>query len=355
MPVDGIDRPVSAWVELWMPDSRRRNDPLDIIILTCRRAESDFRYDLARELHALGHKVIYIFLKRQPAVTDFSTGATERWSIGRLLRFFGALRARSNRTIVFNSTNLAFVGSSVLLRWLSGTVWCLDMHDDLLYDTKGFARLKKSLSQKILTMQSDVIVHAAPELQRLFPTSRHIGNGSSLQPLPKTREDPAFVLVSASLDMRFDFAFMATAARACPNRHFEIYGYISNDDVAVSASLRQLLEAAPNISYHGPYTDPELPALFSRYLVNFAPYRTGIRLTEYIDPLRFYHCLASRTGLVSTAIPQAMVMRERIEVIDAPDQLDAALDRAIVHRNDGPARTWQDVAKRLEVILDESI
>lgn len=323
---------------------------LDIIILTCRRADSDFRYHLARELHALGHRVTYIFLKRVPEVTDFSTGHTERWSFPKLLRYFAALRKRPHRPVVFNSTNLAFVGTSVLLRRLSGTRWCLDMHDDLLYETTGLTRLRARLALKLLTANSDIIVHAAATLGTLFPRSVHIGNGSSLEALPKTRQDPAHVLVIASLDKRFDFQLMTAAARTCPNRRFEIYGHISQGNPVVAQMLQQLLEESRNISYHGAYTDPDLPTLLGRYLVVFAPYRTGIRLTEYIDPLRFHHCLASHTGLVSTAIPAAQQMRDRIELIDAATQLDAALDRAIAHPG-GPARTWRDVAAQVAGVL----
>jgi hypothetical protein len=282
-----------------------------------------------------------------------ATGQSEDWSLGRLLRYFLGLRQtrKSERPIVFNSTNLAWPGLSVLLQELSGTRWCLDLHDDLLYDTRGIARLRAALSQQMLVARSDVMVHAAPSLGTLFPRSHHIGNGSSLEALPKTLEDPSRVLVLASLDSRFDFPLMTETAAACPDRQFEIHGRVSQDDPATREALDRLIVTAANVSYHGPYTDVALPTLLANYLVAFAPYRVGVRVTDYIDPLRFYHCLLSRTGLVSTGIPAAADMAGRIEVVSCAKEVDAALDRAITGRG-GPARTWRDVAGRVAELLE---
>lgn len=345
-----LDRHGPDFPNEMMPQDTDAGRPLDFIVLTCRPASSDFRFHLARELSGLGHRVTYIFLKRRPTVTDLETGQAQQWSLGKLVAYFVGLRRRSPAPIVFNSTNLAFPLMSVGLRLLSGTRWCLDMHDDLLYGSKGVRRFRMAALQALLVSQSDLIVHAAPTLKTLFPRSRHVGNGSSLTRLSKTREDPRRILIMASLDERFDFALMRQAAERCPERSFEVYGRISQNDPAVARALDALLAEVPNVSYHGPYSDPELPDLLARYLVAFAPYKVGDRLTDYIDPLRFYHCLASGTGLVSTAIPQALAMRDRIEVLENLDQLDAALARAAQQRG-GPVRTWRQVAERVAELV----
>ncbi|USI72458.1 hypothetical protein [Sphingomonas morindae] len=326
---------------------------MEIVLLTVRPAKSDFRLHLARELQALGHAVTYIFLKRHPEITDMATGETVRWSLPRLVRWFAVLRRRrpAARPIVFNSTNLAFPGLSILLRAISGTRWCLDLHDDLLYNLRGAARTRAATAQRLLVASSDLLVHAAPSLKTLFPRSHHLGNGSSLQPLPKTDADERHVLILASLDGRFDFALMRAAAAACPDRVFEIWGRVSQDDPAIAAALERLVADTPNIRYNGPYTDPELPALLARYLVAFAPYKVGDRLTEFIDPLRFYHCLASRTGLVSTPIPQALTMADQIVLVRDAAEVDAALTRAAADRPAG-GRSWADVAKKLVPLLE---
>jgi hypothetical protein len=325
-----------------------------LILLTCRPAASDFRYHLAVALAELGHPVTYIFLKRRPVVTDMTTKRSEQWSLGRLVRYFAGLRSlkRRDRPVVFNSTNLAFPLLSVLLRRVSGTAWCFDMHDDLLYNATGLARAKASVAQHVMLSQSDAIVHAAPTLKRLFPRSRHIGNGSALEPLPKVGTDGARVLILASLDGRFDFAFMADAARLNPDRRFEIWGRVSQNDRAIQRDLDALIAAHGNISYHGAYSDPDLPALLARYAVAFAPYKTASRLTEFIDPLRFYHCLASGTGLVSTPIPQALAMADQIDIAADANEVDIALRNAIARKH-GKTRTWRDVAETLVPILND--
>jgi hypothetical protein len=323
------------------------------IVLTCRPADSDFRYHLARELHALGHRVTYIFMKRSPLVTDFDTGTTEGWSIGRLLRYFRDLRKLSEKPVIFNSTNLAFPWASILLRAISGTFWCFDMHDNLLYESTGWRRRRYIVEQACVVGQSDLVVHAAPTLQKLFPQSVHLGNGSSLQPEPKVGEDSSRVLIIASLDGRCNLDMMEAAAKACPDRRFEIYGRIWAD-AQFQKRFDALIAGAPNLSYHGAYNDLQLPGLLANYLVCFAPYKVDDPLTDYIDPLRFYHCLASRTGLVSTAIPQALAMRDRIEVIEDVAGLDAALDRAIAHR-DRPGTSWRDVAEKLVAIINSRL
>lgn len=327
----------------------------DIVLLTCRPAHSDFRSHLARELTALGHDVTYVHLKRIPGIVDLASGTVKVLTLPQLVRRFRQLRRlpAAERPFVFNSTNLAWPGLSVLLRLVGGAPWCLDLHDDLLYDTKGVARLKARVAQRLLVASSDLMVHSAPSLGRLFPHSHHVGNGSSLQPLPKTRRDPAYVLVLASLDSRFDFDLMAETARACPERRFEIHGRISQNDPATRSALDRLLAAESNISYHGPYTDLDLPDLLARYLVAFAPYRVGVRVTDYIDPLRFYHCLASGTGLVSTPIPAAVDLNDRIEVVTSAAEVDAALDRA-TDRSGGPARTWREVAVHVSRLMKEA-
>ena len=323
---------------------------LNFIILTCRPKDFDFRYHLAFELNALGNAVTYIFLKRRPLILDMATGKSVEMTMFRFLVWFGRLRTRSPDTLVFNSTNLAFPFLNALLRTISGTRWILDMHDDLLYSFQGVARWRAACAQRFILSQSDLVVHAAPTLKRLFPRSHHIGNGSSLQALPKTREDQHRVLVMASLDRRFDFDLMAAAAATLPRHSFDIYGRISQGDADIRAHLSALTTKNPNVTYHGPYSDLDLPGLMARYIVAFAPYRVGIRITEFIDPLRFYHCLASNTGLVSTAIPQAVAMQDRIVIMTDITQLEAALDRAIQERS-GETTSWYAVAEKLMAVV----
>ncbi|WP_420143850.1 hypothetical protein [Sphingobium sp.] len=328
------------------------NPVLDIVILTCRPPRNDFRRHLAVELSALGHRVHYIFLKRRPDWTDMASGRIENMSLpGLFARFRRHVRTHPH-AVILNSTNLAFPVITPLLRLTGGGFWCFDMHDDLLYASRGWRRRRGAIGQALMLSQSDMIVHAADTLKRLFPRSIHLGNGSHLTPLPKRRVSPNDILILASIDHRFDFDFVHAAAAACPDRRFHVHGWVSQGDAAIQAQLDRLIAGNPNISYHGPYSDDDLPGLLSDYIVAFAPYRTHCVTTEFIDPLRFYHCLASNVALVSTPIPQALALGEQIELVDTPDGLAAALDRALSHPV-RPATSWADVARRFETILSQ--
>ena len=59
-----------------------------IVLLTCRDPAKDFRLPLAEELHLLGHKVFYIFLKRRPVVIDMDNSQEKRvFSLPKFLSF----------------------------------------------------------------------------------------------------------------------------------------------------------------------------------------------------------------------------------------------------------------------------
>lgn len=277
-----------------------------IVLLTCRDPAKDFRLPLAEELHLLGHKVFYIFLKRRPVVIDMDNSHEKRvFSIPKFLRFMRHnFRARKSLLFV-NSTNLVFPAMSRMLRMLCGGLWCLDMHDDLLYGRAGLARLKAQIAQTILLGGSDVVVHAAPTLKRLFPMSRHLGNASTVTAIERSSPDWTKILILASVDERLDFDFLGAAATANPELRFEIRGHISKDDSRVKKKVDDLTAAHPNIDYLGPYVNSELPTILGAYAVTLAPYVVSSPLTDYIDPLRFYHCLNSGMEVISTGIPKA--------------------------------------------------
>lgn len=320
---------------------------LQFTILTCRPQDQDFRYHLACELRALGHSVTYIYLKRRPVATDMSAGVVETWSVGRLARHFVAMNRKASRHVVFNSTNLAFAGLCAGLRLLSPRAfWVFDLHDDLLYGSTGIDRRVAKARQAVSLALSDISVHAAPTLKELFPRSIHLGNGSSLPQTAKVCDDPHRVLVIARFDERFDFALMAEVATQNAEFSFDLFGQVVGRPEDVARQLDALRQLAPNVSYHGPYSDPDLNGLLSRYLLSFAPYKIDHPLTRYIDPLRYYHCLATHTGIVTTAIPQALVMADRLQIIGAAHEFGHAAERALAGRS-GNGVSWREIAERL--------
>src|SRR5262249_51668111 len=142
-----------------------------------------------------------------------------------------------------------------VLRRLCGGLWCFDMHDDLLYNRKGWAREKARMAQKLLVAGSDIVVHAAPTLKEIFPTSQHLGNASSITKIERHNPDFQKVLVLASIDERLDFQFLTAAALIAPELSFDIYGQISGNSLQIRARVEEMIRSAPNIRYVGSYVN----------------------------------------------------------------------------------------------------
>jgi hypothetical protein len=277
-------------------------------------------------------------------------------SLTGLLSFIRKAPRSDAVNVYFNSTNTYFPAMTVLLRLIApGGVWCLDMHDDLRYHNTGWRRRREELVIAMLRLCSNVVVHAAPSLTELFPRSMHLGNASHLARLDHGDAATDAVLVIASFDERFDFAFLEELAGLCPSLTFHLYGWTRSDDLATQRELRTLPGRRANIRYHGPYAMADLPTILGQYRVTVAPYRVDSPLTRYIDPLRYYHCLNAGLEVVSTDIPQARYMRDCIHVVESPKACAEALAEIRAGRlakQPGYAPiTWHQRAERLIAIL----
>jgi hypothetical protein len=294
-----------------MPPPDRR-----FIIFTCRDARTDFRWPLAEALRAR-HETWYIWLRRRPRLQRPGVDAVfEEISFPALLALLMRLTRTKVVNIYLNSTNTSFPIMMLLLRWLCGRgLWVMDMHDDLLYSSTGLARARAAIAVKVQVRAADIIIRSAQSLVELFPNSVAFGNASQIRPIARQAADYRSVLVLASLDRRFDFDFMAEVAAASPARVFDIYGQVSEADAQITANVAALCHNHGNVVYHGAYGLADLEPILSRYAVTLAPYCTRTRLTRYLDPLRYYHCLNSGMELITTDIPQADRLRSSLHVV----------------------------------------
>jgi hypothetical protein len=285
-------------------------------VFTCRDPKSDFRLPLVNALRQ-HYETYYIWLRRRPVVTGPNTGAAPaQMSLTEFFRWIWHFKRDSKVNFYFNSTNTSFPGLMVLLRLIANSgIWCLDMHDDLRYHYKSFKRFRTRLGIATMRAASDVMVHAAPTLQELFPRSRRLGNASHVRPVEYHGTDKNAVSVLASFDERFDFEFLVQVARLCPWLQFHLHGWTRRDDPGTLQRIETMTGRYANIHYHGLYTTDDLPAILGAYRVSLAPYRTDSLLTRYIEPLRFYHCLNAGLEVVSTDIPQARFMQHYIHVV----------------------------------------
>jgi glycosyltransferase involved in cell wall biosynthesis len=334
--------------------------PWHILLLTCRNPETDFRLPLAEALQSLGHDVYYIHLKRRPVVISMG-GKDPRveFSIFAFLLYaFRRFRPLSP-LLVFNSTNLVFPGLSRLLRLICGGFWILDMHDELTYGKTGPAKDKALKALQTLLSGSDMIVHAAPTLRELFPTSHHLGNASTVTAIARPRPDFSKVLILASIDERLDFDFLLAAARAAPELTFEIYGQIAGNNPEIRKRVEDAVRTQTNILHRGAYVNSELPRILGDYAVTLAPYMLSSPVTYYIDPLRYYHCLNSGMEVISTAIPKAEDFGAQIHVVHNPTEIGSLVkglaEGTIARRNAGSTadiHNWKTRAIRVIELAD---
>jgi hypothetical protein len=332
----------------------KRRYPGPIVLLTCRDRAGDFRAALADELAAMGNDVYYVFLKSRPAVTEPGATQPREMSFPAFVTYLVRLCHGSKSVLVFNSTNLVFPFITTALRILCGGTWCFDMHDDLLYNQKGWRRMRSRLGLWMVRKFSSTLVHGAPTLAELFPESHHLGNASAMRPIKRDTPDFSRILIIASLDERFDFPLAQEVAGLLPARTFELFGRVSRDVPMIAAKLDKLLKECPNITYFGPYADADLPVLLARTPVMFAPYKMGSKLTRYIDPLRYYHCLNSGMEVVSTDIPQAHMLADHLHIARSAEEIAAVIERVArdpsQRRNlnaTAPVGSWRERAERL--------
>lgn len=328
-------------------------------VITCRDPATDFRRPLVEALSAYG-PTTYIWLRRRPVVYDSMSGGTrQEMSIGQFMAMMARRRDDGAIPVYFNSTNTYFPRTTLILRLIAPRgIWCFDVHDDLRYHNKGLKRLTESLIIRLLAATSHEIVHAAPTLQSLFPRSRHLGNASHLQPVLRDAARSDAVLILASFDERLDFPLLETVIGQNPHLTFHLHGWVRSDDGPTSRALHALIGAHPNVVHHGAYATADLPDILARYKVTLAPYKVGTPLTDYVDPLRFYHCLNAGLEVVSTPIPQARTMADSIHVVTDAEACSATIGAILANRaakqpGYSPV-TWRQKARRLVEILHAS-
>ena len=333
-----------------------------VFLLTCRDPETDFRRPLAQELHSLGHEVFYIRLQRRPVVTRIGSDSTQTVSLPAFIAWMAIACRAARRPLIFNSTNLVLPGLTTVLKALCGG-FGVSTCTTICFTTSGGSLVRAARAQRRKLASSDLIIHAGQMLLELFPQSHHLGNASDLPASERSRFDGSRVLVLSSLDQRFDFEFLDEVAQLNPSITFVIAGHISkgSEQADITATrLLQLTNVCRNVTYRGPYRDDDLVKLTAEFSISLAPYCTNSRLTRYIDPLRYYHCLNAGMEVVTTDIPQARVLADLLHIVREPTAFSKLVEGLAStpesRRNRGPSShltTWRERAERLIHIVEE--
>jgi hypothetical protein len=293
--------------------------------ISSRLFETDFRKPLIDALHTKGCEVWHVRVGRRNILTKPNT---QKWEFNGARGFLALIRhinrARTNWTspLVFVDTTGAFVPlRSVMLRFLLGGLWCFDIFDNLLYDAHGLNRFKRSVQIALLAHLSPIQIVLSKDALRLFPKAYHLDNAAHttryIRPLDAYRD-----LVSLfAIDERFDFELVRRVAELAPDLKIHLYGRVASNDPSIRGEFEKLRARYPNLTYHGEYRFADVDVILATFGIGFTPYVTSCQLTDFINPDKYYLFLKSGMEVISTDIPQARRLKDRIHIAHSADEI----------------------------------
>jgi hypothetical protein len=300
--------------------------------LSSRLFENDFRAPLIDALNFKGHQAWHARIGRRNIVTPPNRERIEfngLFGFPRLVRQIRAAVYHQNATVVFVDTTGAFLPiRSLILRAFLRGLWCFDIFDNLLYDFRGFRRLKQWLGLALLARLSPIKIVLSRELLRLFPDAYHLNNAADLQRKSDTLHNNYTALVMLfAIDGRFDFSLVEDVATAAPQMTLYLYGRLANNDLAIKAKLDRLCATWPNVIYRGQYRFNDVAEILAPFSVGFTPYATDSSLTEFINPDKYYFYLSCGMEVISSDIPQARCMSDSIHIARSATEVVALVER----------------------------
>ena len=299
--------------------------------ISSRLLETDFRKPLIDALLTKGCQVWHVRVGRRNILTKPNARQLEFNGVCgfvTLIRHINRACANWGSPVVFIDTTGAFVPlRSVMLRFLLGGLWCFDIFDNLLYDARGLNRFKRSVQIALLAHLSPIQIVLSKETLRLFPEAYHLDNDAHtthfIRPFDAYRD-----LVSLfAIDERFDFELVRRLAQLAPELKIHLYGRIASNDPSIRDHFEKLRTSCRNLSYHGEYRSTEVDAILANFGIGFTPYVTNSQLTDFINPDKYYLFLKSAMEVISTDIPQARRLKDRVHIARSAHEVLALASR----------------------------
>jgi hypothetical protein len=318
--------------------------------LSVRSYAVDFRQFLIGALRERGHDVWHVHIGRATRVTGTDGKPVEfagASGFPALIRFLRA-RARGPALPVFiDSTGPYVPARSLALRASLGSgLWCYDIFDNMTYDYRGLMRMRTSAAIRLLSGLSPVLFTLSGETLRLFPRAIHLDNAAHIGRIARKDANRHDLLLLSSIDRRFDVEFVRRLAELAPERKLMLYGRAETP-----GGLDRLCRDRPNIVYRGAFRYDDIAGILQPFAIALAPYARN-RLTEFINPDKYYYFLNSGMEVISTDIPQARRMGDRIHIATSPEDALAIADRvkcdpAYRKNPAGPVLGWDQRADEL--------
>jgi len=295
-----------------------RDTAMTFYFFASRLFENDFRVPLIRALIAKGHEVLHVRIGRVNVLTGPNGERTEFKGAVGFLKLIAYIhthsKARKSLRIFFDSTGAVVPIRSLLLRVFFRGLWCFDIFDDLSYELRGLSRLKRRLGVFLLTWLSPIKLVRSRQMFRIVPGAYYFDNAAHTRRIDRSAGDFGDIVTLFSIDNRFDFALIREIATSAPELKIYLYGRIVEDDPTTKRRLEELRANSPNVVYRGEYRLDDADSILAPFGIGLAPYVMNNRLTRFISPDKYHLYLNSGMEVISTDIPHARDMNERIHV-----------------------------------------
>lgn len=297
---------------------------MTFIFISARAYEQDFRRFLVEALRADGHETWHVRVGRRNTLTG-ARGVDHFDGVAGLIGLIRRLRtiAKCGNAVYVDTTGAVMPGRSLLFRLgLRSGTWCFDVYDNLVYNYRGVRLLKTRASLWLLSCLSHVTILLSRESFRHFPNAHHLDNAWDIPWQDRDLRVSRDLVVLSAIDERFDFDFLGEVARLLPDRRVVVHGYVLHDNPSVKQRIDDLCGREPNVTFEGRYAFDDVPDIIRPFGIGLTPYLAGAQMTEFINPDKYYLFLQAGLEVISTDIPQARRMADRIHVVGNPQ--DAA-------------------------------
>jgi hypothetical protein len=310
---------------------------MTFFFFSSRLLSNDFRAPLIKALMARGHSVWHVRIGRVNVVKRPDGGQTEfvgAIGFGRLIRSLAESSKLSvPPVILFDTTGACVPIRALLLRASLRGIWCFDIFDNFLYELRGFRRFIRRVSLSLLTAFSPINIVLSPESLRLFRRAYHLENAAHTRWLSRDLDNLPDLVMLFSIDNRLDLALVEEVAALASPAKIKLYGRFATDDPVPQRRLLRLCEKHRNVVFLGEYSFDNIDAILAPFGIGFMPYVTNNTLTTFINPDKYYLYLNSGMEVISTEIPQARRMSDRVHIARSASDVIEIRDRILSDRS----------------------